>query len=419
MSISSRSSVYLALSLLAFALAKDVHAAATISLQAVARNGNLVTPTNHLQVAPNDTVAVEVKIFGWATPPFDPPVNTGLVGTYQVTLNGAIGAESGDCGLVLPLGWDAPVIKDLCPCTNPQFPTCNPTYGCIGPNHNPAQMASLSHTCTAANTDVNGGTCTANCCVNGLRSDYIFYGFASLPASDVSSLNVRFGGTINGPGGQDSRRCGGASPTAFQGLACTSNAQCGTGGSCDFNYFSYGGTLNLKVTADACGTFTFSLVDDINYTFIANNLAFPITVLPLLEALSLEVATPCCDDGLECTQDNCMDGFCQNSPLSAGTTCTDDGDACTADVCDGSGTCTHTTGGPCGACCSADLSCEDDVPATECHATDGYFFPSEECAEISCASVPTVSEWGLVVLTLLGCIFATCLFSRPAPDRRS
>jgi hypothetical protein len=91
----------------------------------------------------------------------------------------------------------------------------------------------------------------------------------------------------------------------------------------------------------------------------------------------------------------------------------DDGDHCTQDSCTGGG-CVHenTT---CGACCLATGNCVDSVTMSDCLG-----FPGENqfrgvgflCAgdadnndiDDACdlgGRIPTVSEWGLVILTLL------------------
>jgi hypothetical protein len=46
-----------------------------------------------------------------------------------------------------------------------------------------------------------------------------------------------------------------------------------------------------------------------------------------------------CDDGLECTDDDCVDDFCVFTPKLPGTACADDGNPCTDNECDGAGAC--------------------------------------------------------------------------------
>jgi len=52
-----------------------------------------------------------------------------------------------------------------------------------------------------------------------------------------------------------------------------------------------------------------------------------------------------------------------------------------------------------GACCAAG-SCQGPISILECQCPGCSFTAGGDCAEIACA-VPTVSEWGLVVMTLL------------------
>ncbi len=60
---------------------------------------------------------------------------------------------------------------------------------------------------------------------------------------------------------------------------------------------------------------------------------------------------------------------------------------------------------PCGACCLKDTDgqCVDYAIEEECPHADLKFFPGRGCDEISCdeITIPTVSQWGLIVLTVL------------------
>jgi hypothetical protein len=80
-----------------------------------------------------------------------------------------------------------------------------------------------------------------------------------------------------------------------------------------------------------------------------------------------------CDDGNPCTQDRCTSArVCENLPEAAGATCDLDGLACSRDECDGAGNCVVI----------------DD----------------------NCEVIPTVSEWGMVVLALLLLVVAKIYF---------
>ena len=59
-----------------------------------------------------------------------------------------------------------------------------------------------------------------------------------------------------------------------------------------------------------------------------------------------------------------------------------------------------------GACCDSTpfvVECQDNALVDQCLGENETFFPGVLCAEITCAedAIPTVSEWGLVILTLL------------------
>ena len=67
----------------------------------------------------------------------------------------------------------------------------------------------------------------------------------------------------------------------------------------------------------------------------------------------------------------------------------------------------------CGACCNFDESCTDDTLKNDCEAVSGHVWVKDTtCEEASCEAIPTVSEWGLIVMTLLGCTAGTIIFGR-------
>jgi hypothetical protein len=304
-------------------LANEAQGAATISLKAVAKNGAPIAATNTLSVARNDTITAEIYLFGWGTPPFDAPTNSGLIQTYNVTVLGEAGAISNgrdgtvNAELILPNGWVAPLTKDTCPCDNPAYPTCDPLYGCVGAGHTPANMGSI----------------------NATRSDYIFFGLPNFPGVDVSTIDVRYGSTINGPDGQAAGRCVGGTNI---GGPCLTAGEC-PGSTCNTNFLHYAGTLNLKVGASACGTYTFNISGNASMTFIANTEAFPIQVVPTREPFTLTVTGfacagcgPSCDDNNPCTDDACNGQTCQHTNnISA---CSDESVCTMGDTCS-NGTC--------------------------------------------------------------------------------
>jgi len=173
-----------------------------------------------------------------------------------------------------------------------------------------------------------------------------------------------------------------------------------------------------------------------------------------------------CDDGVDCTNDTCEAGVCVYTPNDA--KCADDGDPCTDDVCDATSGCIHPENSVCGACCihsEIDGGCQDRVPPSDCTGDPQLtHFPGETCLEIeargdclehtgaccdedtfggcevltesactckkcvfhkdeACADVvcvhkaiPTMSQWGLAVLTLLLLIGAKVYFGRRQVD---
>jgi hypothetical protein len=118
-----------------------------------------------------------------------------------------------------------------------------------------------------------------------------------------------------------------------------------------------------------------------------------------------------CADGSDCTIDSCdeLNNKCRHVTDAAAC---NDGLACTEDACTPSG-CTHTD--ECGACCLMTGNCMNGVNFAECMALPGenYFHgfgsvcegdSDGDGADDICGvngEIPTVSEWGLVVLALL------------------
>jgi len=116
----------------------------------------------------------------------------------------------------------------------------------------------------------------------------------------------------------------------------------------------------------------------------------------------------------ECDQsDTCNgSGECLSNFAADGTSCTDDGNPCTLDACLG-GSCIHIDANLCGACCDTSTGvCEDDVLGSNC-PTPMQFTLGQTCANVTCqVSIPTISNWGLVVLALLLGVIAKVEFDR-------
>ncbi|MFQ5496183.1 MAG: IPTL-CTERM sorting domain-containing protein, partial [Phycisphaerae bacterium] len=116
----------------------------------------------------------------------------------------------------------------------------------------------------------------------------------------------------------------------------------------------------------------------------------------------------CCDATDTCVAECCSDTDCVDS------------DGCTGEVCS-SGLCFHPP--VCGACCVSDPvpACSDGITSRDCASLGGDFKLGEVCVgdangngvDETCETViPTVSQWGLIVLTLLLLAGAKIRFGR-------
>lgn len=299
------------------ALATEAQGAATVSLRAVAKNGVPITPTNNLAIAPNDTITAELFFFGWNSPPYDG--STGLVKTFQVTLAGRAGVISNGAAptelakMVLPTTWNAPLDRVSCPCTAPFecSATFGPQYGCTLPGFNPNTMASITTS----------------------RFDFILNEYPNISSESEASLDIRWGGTIDGNDGVTASRCvGGQIP----GASCLVSGDC-AGGTCNQSFLSYAGTLNLKAGAEVCGTTTFTLVSDVSSTFLSPPGFIPAPVLPAIQGLTLVAANQCvgstgacCNDATGVCQDNVLQANCSGRWGGAGSTCANINPPCVA-----------------------------------------------------------------------------------------
>jgi len=79
-----------------------------------------------------------------------------------------------------------------------------------------------------------------------------------------------------------------------------------------------------------------------------------------------------------------------------------------------------------GACCNAanpsgSPLCTDTVLPGDCTGGGLQFFPGATCADVEaqglCVAVPAVSEWGLIVLTLIGLVSGSIVFGRWRPAK--
>jgi hypothetical protein len=125
----------------------------------------------------------------------------------------------------------------------------------------------------------------------------------------------------------------------------------------------------------------------------------------------------CEDDGLFCNGVESCDGTgrCVAEPPDC-----DDGVYCTADACnEETRSCDHVA--VCGACCDAWLGeCHDAVSQADCNCPSCAWTGGRDCADVECkgesVAIPTISQWGLVVLTLLLLTGAKIGFGRRSPS---
>ena len=155
----------------------------------------------------------------------------------------------------------------------------------------------------------------------------------------------------------------------------------------------------------------------------------------LLSNVTCQPASPPCESGGAC---NPATGVCDTLPdAPSGTPCASDGDECTDDACDGSGVCQHPNSGNCGSCCLAGGQCVNDILPATCMAQggthagagtacmgdsdgDGIDDRCDQCPGVDDAvfapgcigKIPTVSQWGLLVLALLLMVVAKVSFGR-------
>ena len=135
----------------------------------------------------------------------------------------------------------------------------------------------------------------------------------------------------------------------------------------------------------------------------------------------VETGVEQCDDGNtndnDACSNNCTQG-CGNGIVNTGEECDGDANAgCFGQLCLADCTCEPPTGA--GACCDEDTfgGCVV-LPASQCTCAKCVFHQDMSCEEIECVHnpIPTVSQWGLVVLTLLLLTGAKVYFGRRQVD---
>ncbi len=316
---------------------------AMFSLKATKINNRRIVPTNQVFVRPGDLLESEVYISCWGR-------DIAEADGFQVGIGIHDGARSGEHGLLLPYGWNAPLTPDWCPCTNPLFPVCSGLY-CIGADHAPELGVAI---------DID-------------RADFFLYGLLPLVVIDVAATELspyRWGGVVFG----------------YEGAR-------------DIGLARYAGTMLLKPTSDACGNFIYNFFGgpypqdpcyDSNFLIDRSNASF---CPARIESLLIRV---CEDDGLFCNGlERCdPDIGCQIiSPPSC-----DDGVECTVDSCDEAvDGCAHALNHT--ACDDGDVCTRDECTPAGCINIDDQ-----------CGAIPAASHWGLAVLALCLLIAAKIRF---------
>jgi len=214
--------------------------AAVVSLKAVKKNDAAIAPTASLSVLPLDKIEAEIFLSGWAGD-IPPPAGVKL---FQVKVDGR-GFINGTNGKVIPDGWCAPVAKIACTQSS-ECPTAYPI--CAGPPYGG---------CTCA-----GYNPTLGAFITKTRTDFIFNGLDVLAQIDVSNLNYRYSALVTA-----------GNPVPDTGVA------------------RYLGTLVLRVSSNACGTFPIGFLGGAQ-TFINDGGDNP--YFPILQPLVLTVPTSDC-----------------------------------------------------------------------------------------------------------------------------
>jgi len=216
-----------------------------------------------ISVFPGDQIQAEIFLSRWAIALPDG------VRIFQARTNAA-GYTGFENGTVLPLGWCAPATS--VPCTSdetcpPEYPICAPLIGCSCAGHNPNP----------------GAFVTAS------RKDFLFNGLDLISLVDTSFISYTyFGLAVNEP-------------------------------VLDLGFPRYLGTLVLKVSTNACGTFVIGFVNEIGSTFIADPANPPNQALPTSQSLILTLSD-CSRQLLYCNPGHCnVDARIGHDPNDMGT----------------------------------------------------------------------------------------------------
>jgi len=314
--------------------------AATISVVASRVNGiPLPSPVSSVNVQPLDIIEVDLMAGGWGT-------NIDTVKICQVTLDlSTMIDQSGPvaCGSVKPLNYDDPILAAAGWFIN----TDSLQRGvCAEPS------VDLGASCVSTNTLCTGSTCVDGICAGGPNVGEVCAtqenqcnGGACVTRPDfiMADFNDQICATSTWP---------------FYRLGCTLLLGDGLA---DDGAEHYLGTVLLEVGAEAKGTFTLN-IDGMPYSFLSdpNFIDAPLTRNPLTIHLPDSCTTS--GSGACCDRTN-------PDPLAATGVCT------------------------------------NNVAWGDCQGPDLVWTQGQTCSQVECAAtlqaIPTVSEWGLVLLTLL------------------
>jgi hypothetical protein len=168
----------------------------------------------------------------------------------------------------------------------------------------------------------------------------------------------------------------------------------------------YGATVVLDIPPGAKGKYTVNL--DTDQTFMYDTGTPEPNNIPTLTETGFVVNIligSCCDGNTGVCTDAVVQGECTGDQLiwTEGMSCDDIDPPCTE----------HT-----GACCDHDPfgGCTDDAIRTQCVCPTCEWSKGGVCAELECivTPIPTVGEWGLVILNLLLLIAAKLAFGTRA-----
>lgn len=364
---------------------------ALIHVRAVAVNDSAIAPTHALTVYPGDSFEVELLLSHWGAQ--DPE---GLV-TWQIGLSRTVPRYATDPAIVIPStateagfcldnGDPCHVSIDCSRCTGgPNAGAfCLNNADCSGAACEPtpcAVPATASYfiadfVCSAGSPQAGtpcqaDDECPLGACV--VRHDFVFADV------DARICAVSFN-DVNHPG---TYRAG-----------CTAAA---TGAAADGGGEYYAATAIYEVTADALGQFTIAPNSDETTFLTSFSAVFNYTVEPLqVNVLPPPVPGACCDGyNGTCTTMYDVDCIGPNHTWTSEVTCAEMAcEAVTGACCNGFGP------DPLG----SEGVCTDGVIQADCSGDNFVWNKGVLCANVDCAAVfqpiPTVSEWGLVVLTL-------------------